>query len=151
MHAQVVHNRIDTFTPGWYPALNPLQKINPVDGRAASIGLSQRFTTRWLEGAKDVAFATPAIINLLGRTLSGLHGWRWQQWLSLHHGLPWKAFGRFGSHLIHTNDGAVFRRRGIELFYRPLFSAKAESTRSPNQLSCLRQRKPSASSKSPIR
>jgi hypothetical protein len=53
------------------------------------------------------------------------------------------TLGAHRSHLIQTDHTTARRWLGIERFDRPLFSAKAGSTRSPNQVSCLRQRRPS--------
>src|SRR5262245_747471 len=54
-------------------------------------------------------------------------------------------------HFVHTNHHAVFRQVGVERFNEPLFLANSESTRSPNHVSCVRQRRPSAINNSSIR
>ena len=52
---------------------------------------------------------------------------------------------------LKVDDYAAFGRGGVERLDAPLFSAKAGSTFSPNQVSCWRQRRPSATSSSLMR
>src|SRR4051812_22577253 len=54
-------------------------------------------------------------------------------------------------HLVEVDDDGALGRGGVEPIDGPLFSANAGSTRSPNQPSCCRQRRPSARRISSIR
>ena len=70
---------------------------------------------------------------------------------ALHQGTTRITLRTDRAHFVQADHTAARRRRGVEGFDLPLFSAKAGSTRSPNQVSCFRQRKPSWSRISSIR
>ena len=61
------------------------------------------------------------------------------------------ALGADGAHLVQADNYAAIGRCGVERLDAPLFSANSGSTRSPNQVSCRRQRRPSRSRISSIR
>src|SRR5690242_17086981 len=101
------------------------------------IALSPAGSGRFLQGSIHVAFGTPSVINLLFGSLgvAGLHADRL---------LTGIALGGDRPHLIDVQDDTVGWRFPSQAFERPLFCANSGSSRSPNQVSCLRQRKPSS-------
>ena len=54
-------------------------------------------------------------------------------------------------HFIQADYDVALGRVGVEGFDAPAFSAKSGSTRSPNHVSCIRQRNPSATQSAPVR
>jgi hypothetical protein len=62
-----------------------------------------------------------------------------------------EALRRLRTHLVEADDDAAGGSGGVEVLDGPLFAANAGSTRSPNQVSSLRQRSPSAMSSSSMR
>src|SRR5262249_14134777 len=62
-----------------------------------------------------------------------------------------ETLGRLGPHLVEADDGRPSGLGRVEFFDRPLFAANSGSTFSPNQVSCLRHRRPSAIRISSIR
>src|SRR5262245_20744886 len=148
MHIEIVQNGINGLRL-WEPGVDALQEVDPIDHSASCIGLREGLASRRAKGPKDVPLAPPTIINVLpsapGREL----------WLS-HRGCTYqllarKALGRFRAHLIQADHDTTLRWMRVEFFNTPLFLANSGSTRSPNQVSCVRQRSPSASSRSSIR
>src|SRR5215831_7522929 len=87
--------------------------------------------------AEHVALGPTSVIDLLFGTLGrpALHRNRLLAGITLRG--DW-------SHLIHVQDDAVERWGGPQRFYCPLLRANSGSRRSPNQVSCLRQRNPSS-------
>ena len=108
------------------------------------MGMREGFARRRTECAEDVALGTAALVDLL----LGALGW---SRLCLHQGMTCIALGAHRSHLVKTDHTTARRWCGVERFDDPLFSANAGSTRSPNQVSCLCQRKPSWSRISSMR
>ncbi len=98
-------------------------------GPAVAGGFPQR--------AKDIALGPPSRINLLLGALSRTR-------VHVDGVLPGIALGRHWPHLIDIQDDTRRWRGSSERFDTPLFCANAGSRRSPNQVSCLRQRKPSS-------
>src|SRR6267143_524045 len=132
MDVQVVHNRVHALDGGRDPGLHLLQEVDPVGDGAAAIRGGQRFPTRGLERAEEVAAAPPTVIDLLARPLSSSP---WMVRACAYKPRPREALGAFGAQLIQA-DGHTTRRRGrVEGDDGPLFSAKAGSTRSPYQVS----------------
>src|SRR3954462_6929572 len=134
---EVVEDCIDALAHRIDPGLDRAQEIDPVGPRAALIGLGEGLAAGRLEGAENIAGdIAAAVIDLLSGRF-GLGTRRPNE-------LPaWMALGLLRSHLVQADDYAAGRRRRIELFDRPLFSAKSGSTRAPNQVSSWRQRRPS--------
>src|SRR5690242_12722596 len=141
---QVIQHGVDPPQRGGQPALYPFQEVQPVRNRAPCVGSRQGVTRCRTEGAKHVAALAAAIVDLL----AGAARWAACRFLTRrphHDALARPTLGRLWPHLIQTHDNTPLRRLYIERFSRPLFAAKSGSTRSPNQVSCLRQRKPSVS------
>src|SRR5262249_37457342 len=149
MDIQVINNRIDAFDLGRDPRLDLFEEVNPVLDRTSEVIFGQRLPRRRTKRAEDVALASAAVIDLLPGSLSRARriGLRFRTDQSLSE----VAFRRHWPHLIQTNHRAVFRRGSVERFNEPLFLANSGSTRSPNQVSCVCQRKPSAINNSSIR
>src|SRR5262249_3458791 len=146
---QIIQDRIDSLDLLFNRRFNLLQKINPIGRRPLAIIFGQGFAGRWLEGSEDIAFGSPPIINLLLGTLTTHVAFGYNDGLNQSHtGL---TFGCHRPHLIQADYDTARRWRAVEPFNRPLFSANSGSTRSPNQVSWLRQRKPSAISNSSMR
>ena len=68
-----------------------------------------------------------------------------------HQFLARAALGRCRPHLIQADHDTTLRGMRVEGFNAPLFLAHSRSTYSPHQVSCVRQRSPSASSQASIR
>src|SRR5262245_25078455 len=149
MCAQVINNRIDTIEIRRQPFLDTLKKVYPVECRACAVGLRQRLSGYWSKGAEDIAFITPPVVDLLSGSLR--RSPRFGLWLNPRQLMSRIALGGDRTHFVHTDHRAVFRRVGVERFNEPLFLANSGSTRSPNQVSCVRQRRPSAINNSSIR
>src|SRR5207248_2991085 len=149
---------------------------DPVGNGAPVVRGGQRLPIGGLEGTEDVAAAAATIIDLLAGTLgrAGAGGIR----PGPHHLLTRKAFGRLRPHLVQTDGHTAWGRSRIQGRDGPLFCAKSGATsrsrsffffiaggvagwsapgsdsmlaRSPNQVSCVRQRSPSAISSSSMR
>src|SRR5579859_2906721 len=160
--AQVVLDGEDAHGVARQPGVDALQEVGPVGDGAAGIGLRERVARGRSKGAEDVAFAPSAIIGLLFGAFRGSGapvGLRLR--LDVDEFLAGEAFGRLGTHLVQTDHDTLVRRRLVEGRDGPLFWANAGSTGvalwepspsrskvacSLNQVSCCRQRKPSASS-----
>lgn len=97
-----------------------------------------------LERAEDIPAAPAAIVELLRGSLGGAFG-------HVDKFVAREALGRFRTHLIQTHDDAILRWAKVQRFYRPLLAANSGSTRSPNRVSALRQRRPSVRNISPSR
>src|SRR5262245_12690004 len=149
MCAQVINNRIDTIEIRRQPRVDPLKKVYPVDCRAGSVGRRQRLSSHWSKRSEDIAFITSPVVDLLPGPLR--RSPRFGLWQSARQLMSRIALGSDRAHFVHTNHRAVFRRVGVERFNEPLFLANSGSTRSPNQVSCVRQRRPSAINSSSIR
>src|SRR5919205_888478 len=149
MDIQIIHNRIEVFDLCWHPLLDMAEEIDPVADRASEIISGQCLPCRWTKRAKDVPLAPTAIINFLRSALP------WPQWGQCrcrgHQLLPRITLRRHRSHLIETDYRTLCRWVGVERFNAPLFWANSGSTRSPNHVSWVRQRRPSASNNSSIR
>src|SRR5215510_5255516 len=149
MDIQIIHNRIEAFVLRRHPLLHVAEEIHPVGDRASEIISGQRLPGRWTKRAKDVPLAPTAIINFLRSALP------WtpesQGRCRGHQLLPCITLRRHWSHLIETDYRTLFRWLGVERFNGPLFLANSGSTRSPNHVSWVRQRSPSASNNSSIR
>ena len=89
-----------------------------------------------MEGAQDRAFPAAAGVDLLRGALGGAFA-------HVDELVAREALRRFRPHLVEADDDASRWSSRVEVFDGPLFAAKSGSTRSPNQVSCLRQRKPS--------
>src|SRR5215470_2680728 len=149
MHIEIVQNGIDRLRLLREPGVDTFQELHPVGNGASRVGLREGLASRWSKGPKDIALAPPPIIDLLPSTLGrgrwlGYRGWS-------HQCLARKALGRFRTHLIQADHDTTRRWARVECFNAPLFLANSGSTRSPNQVSCVRQRRPSAISRSSIR
>src|SRR5215510_9316263 len=150
MGTQVIDDRIDRIAVGGQPGLDARQEIRPIGCRATLVRLGEDVPGGRAKGAEDIAFATPTIVGFLGGTLGWPHcaiglG------LGPHRPLTQSALGALWPHLIQADHDATLGRRGVERFNTLLFFAKSGSTRSPNQVSCWRQRSPSAIKISSIR
>src|SRR5260370_30147161 len=134
---EIVQDGVHPLHLSRHPGIDPLQEADPIDDGAAAIVLGAGVPGGWAEGAEEGARAPSAIVQLrlgpLGRP--AVHG---------AHLLAGKRLGRLGSQLVQIDHDAAFWWRAVELFNRPLFRAKSGSTRAPNQVSCSRQRSPSA-------
>src|ERR1035437_511496 len=104
MDIQVIDNPVNSLDLRRKPSIDLLQEVDPVGNRSATIRFRQRGTRGRLEGTEAVAFAPPSVVDLLrcpfGRSRTGRIRQRPDEFLTT------EAFGRFRSHLIHTNDYA---------------------------------------------
>src|SRR3712207_8413265 len=103
-------------------------------GTAARVGLGEGRSRGGPERAEDVAFGAPAVIDFL----SGPTG---RMGLRLERLAARIALGAHRSHFVQADDKAPVWGGRVERLDLPLFSANAGSTRAPNQVSCLRDRK----------
>ena len=149
MRTQIINNCIDTIEICRQPLVDALKKVHPVEGRTRAVSLRQRLSSYWSKCADDIAFITSPVVDLLPGSLRRPP--RFGLWLDARQRLSQIALGRDRTHFVHTDHRAVFRRAGVERFNEPLFLANSGSTRSPNQVSCVRQRRPSAINNSSIR
>src|SRR5215475_7644726 len=140
MRAQVIHNRIHALDVGRQPGVDAFEKIDPVGRCSAGVRLGEGFTCGRTKCSENVALAPPSVVNLLFGALAAVLLTR----RGLDQVLTRMALGRLRPHFIQVHDDAVRRRGGVQLLNYPLFLAKSGSTRSPNHVSCVRQRKPSA-------
>src|SRR5579875_1178651 len=137
VRAQIIQDGIYPRMLWRYPALDPFQEIDPVDHGTSWIVLSEGFPRRRSKRAKNIPLAAPSIGELL------FSSW----WGTLMDGnglLTREGFGRFRPPFVQTDHETARWRLRIESLNGPLFCAKSGSTRAPNQVSCCRQRKPSA-------
>jgi hypothetical protein len=149
---KVVDDRVDPPDVGRDPRLSLLQEIRPVGRAAAGVRLGQRLTGRRAECPEDVPFAAPPVVDLLAGAFGGtVPAFGIGLWFRADDLLSREALGRLRTHLVEADDGAALRRAGVEFLDRPLFAAKSGSTRSPNQVSCFLQQRPSPQSNSSIR
>src|SRR5512141_738988 len=146
MRRQVVQNRVHPVRLGWQPGVYLFQEGGEVDRRTALISRGQGLAGGWAESAEDVTLAASAIVRLLLGALGRVDAIRYMDQAT-----AGMTPGRFRPHFVQADRHAVRRRLRVELRDAPLFSANSGSTRSPNQVSCLRQRKPSRSRRSSIR
>src|ERR671913_1547447 len=144
MRVQIVQDCINALRCGRYPRLDPRQEVDEGGAPPSRIGLRERLARCRTECPEDVALGAPTVVDLLPRTL----GW---PCLGLDQDTTRVTFRAHGPHLVQADHPAARRRCGGERLNRPLFSAKAGSTRSPNQVSWFRQRKPSWTKISSIR
>src|SRR5712692_6226961 len=137
--AEVVEHRIDAFSIGRQPRLDLRQEVHPVRNCAPTVWGGERRARGRDEGTEDVATTTPAIVDLLSGAGSAVVG------RARPHGTTaGETLGGFGSHLVEADDDTLRRWLAVELNDGPLFWANSGSTRSPNQVSWVRQRMPSA-------
>ena len=146
VRAQVVQDRVDPGGRIRQPRVHGIQKRDPVDGRPSRIGRRERRAGRGLEGAEHVSLAAPPIVRFLRRPGAPLAGGIVPDRL-----LPVMALRTLRPDFIQTDYGTSGGWSGVQLDNRPLFSTNAGSTRSPNHVSWVRQRSPSACRISPIR
>src|SRR5215212_2418369 len=144
--AQVVQHCVDPRRGRIEPSVDPLQKVDPGGRGATAGGDGQRRSRCRHQRPEDVPSAAPPVVDLLPGASSPL-----PTRSGLHEPLAGKAVGALWPHLIETDHDPILRRTGVEGDDSPLFSAKAGSGRSPNQVSCCRQRNPSACKISPMR
>src|SRR5579863_4356311 len=147
MHREIVQDGIDPLHLGPDSGVYLLKERVPICQGSTRKRCSERLPGGWTKRSVDVAFLSAAIINFLFRPFC----WLLTGGASFDHPFPWMALGRFWPHFIETDHNASLGRLGVEGRDGPLFSAKSGSTRSPNQHSSLRQRRPSACSSSPRR
>jgi hypothetical protein len=62
---EVIHHRPDPLDPGVDPTLGPAEEIDPVRGGAAPVGCGECLPRGRSEGAKDIALAGSAAVDLL--------------------------------------------------------------------------------------
>ena len=65
MAAQVVGDRVDPLDIVRQPALDRLQEGHPVGGPTPRVGSREGGSARRAEGAKDIALATPPVVDFL--------------------------------------------------------------------------------------
>src|SRR5512142_3024166 len=136
MSLQVTDDGVDALDLRWDPRLDPTQEIGPVGGAATGIGVGQRRAGRRAERPKDVPLAAAAVVDLLPRPPGGAAvALGFSPWLGRDGLLAGVALGRLWPHLGEADDDGALRRGRVEPVDDPLFSAKAGSTRSPNQVS----------------
>jgi hypothetical protein len=158
MGTQMSHHGRESCDGGSNPGLHRRPKVDIVGGGASRLGHRQRLAISRLAGPEELPFAPPSVIALLGgppgrfSALAGEHGWGWGVDLIRRHQLPSRnALGTLRPQLIAAHYDTAWRRRGRERRDAPLLSAKAGAPRAPNQVSCGRQRQPSASNSSSMR
>jgi len=137
MHVQVVHDGVDALLVLRNVLIDKAEKVDEMLCDAPGITLRPARSGGFPQRTVDLAFGSASIINLLFGSLSGTS-------VDINDLLAWVAFGSDWSHLINVEDDAVggsFLSQGFE---GPLFCTNSGSSRSPNQVSCLRHRNPSA-------
>src|SRR5918998_2031757 len=144
MGAQVIHDRVHPLSRARDPGLNVVKEVDPMGAAPTRIGMREGLSRRGTKRTEDVAFGAPTIIDLLPGALGWSRAGRHQRPARV-------ALGAHWPHLVQAEDYAARRRCGVERFDPPLFSANSGSTRSPNQVSRLRQRRPSWSRISSMR
>src|SRR5690606_2816725 len=88
----------------------------------------------------DIALAPPPVVNFLARAP-----------IQPNHLRSRIASRTFGSHFVQSHHPTSLPRLQIHGLFHPLFRASTGSTRSPNQVSCVRHRTPSFRKISSIR
>ena len=136
MAAQVAGGGVDPRDVLRQPALDLPQKGDPVGGATARVGPGEGGAGRRAEGAGDVALAAPPVVDLLPGPARG-------RWSRPHQIAARVAPGAERAHLVQADDHAARGRRGAGRLDPPLLSADSGSTRSPDQVSRLRRRRPS--------
>src|SRR3954454_10845307 len=132
--AQVVRDGIDPPNLLRQPWLDRLQEGHPVGRATARVGMREGSARGRAESLEDRAFAAPAIVDLLPGAACRRRV-RSNQ-------IPARiTLGAERAHLVSANNETALGRRGVERLNPP--RANSGSTRSPNQVSCRRQRKPS--------
>jgi len=176
MGTPVIHHRVDPLEVGGNPRLHPRQAVHIVGGRPPRLRRRQRFAVGGREGPQNIPRAPAPGVDLLdgppdwarrhtaghrgrcrgsrahrrrvGRELRrGQRRWR----LDRPQPLSRKTLGALRPQLIQTHDDTLGGGRRVARRDDPLFTTKVGSTRSPNQVSCWCQRKPSASTSSSMR
>src|SRR5690348_7803608 len=138
---EIVHHRVDPRDRGIEPALDRAEEIDPVCGGATRVGLGEGVPRSRSEGAKDIALAASAVVDLLLGPLRFGRG-------RLDQAPTGVTLRGVRPHLIEADDYAALGRGGVEALDRPLFCSNCGSTRAPNQVSSWRHFSPSASSTS---
>src|SRR5215470_19235981 len=119
MDVEIVQNGIDGLCFLRDPSVDALQELDPIGNGASRIRLREGLARRGSKGPKDIALASPTIINLLpsafcgGRWL-GDRGWSYQC-------LARKALRRLRPHLIQAEHDTLRRWARVEGFNAPLF------------------------------
>src|ERR671925_541007 len=149
MDIQIINNGVEPLALCWDPRLDVPQEVYPVMDRATKIVFGQSRPSSWTKRPEDVALTTSSIINLLRGP--GCRSWRCSGGFCAYQLLSRITLGSDWPHLIQANYRTMLRGVGVERFNEPLFFANSGSTRSPNQVSCVRQRSPSAISNASIR
>jgi hypothetical protein len=149
MAVAIVQNRIDRLSRWGNPGVDMFQALYPIGHGTPRIGVGERLASSRAKGAKEVALAAPAIIDRLAGACNRTRLLRCRRGLSQL--LAGKALGRFRAHLGQANHETPLRGARVECFNAPLLWANCGSTRSPNQVSWVRQRRPSAIRRSSIR
>ncbi len=144
--AQVVEDGVDPPGRRIDPGIDLVEEVHPVRRGPSRIRNGERRSRRRFEGAEDIPLAASPVVDLLRRPDPPRTGR-----IGTDQTGAAMAFGALRSHLIQADHDAVGRWGLVEGDDRPLFSAKAGSTRSPNHVSWVRQRTPSACRISPIR
>lgn len=135
---QVIEDGIDPRRPGRQPALNLLQEGGPSGDGATGRGSGKRLPRGRDEGIEHSALPSLAVVDLLaGAGGSAVSSVRFQDAPAR------KALGAVWSRLVEADNGAALGRVGLVCTDRPPTWANSGSTRSPNHVSCLRQRSPS--------
>lgn len=140
MGVEVVQNRIHPLTIGRQPSFCLLQEIYPVGNRWPAIAGGQGVAGGRNKRAKNLALAAPSVVGFRFGAFCRLRRLR-----NGANGLPPRITSRRQRpHCVEADYDAAVGRLGVERFDAPFFSAKSGSTRSPNHVSCVRQRRPSA-------
>jgi len=146
MRAQVVQDQVDGGVAVAEPAVDRGQEVDEIGGRPAVVGPRECVAGGGPERPEAVAAAAPPVVDRLRRAgCGGGGGGRAAQALAA------ITLGALQPQRIHADDGAAGGQVDVARCYRPLLAAKSGSTRAPNQVSCARQRSPSAASTSWIR
>jgi hypothetical protein len=99
----------------------------------------------------DDPFATSPVVDLLPGSPGGGAPLGVVSRLGADGLLPAEALGRLRPHLVEADDDRALGGSRVEFGDDPLFSANSGSTRSPNQVSCFLQRRPSSARISSMR
>src|SRR4051794_20053458 len=94
---EVVHHRVDPLDSSLDPALDRAEEIDPVRGGAAPVGGGECIPRGRSEGAKDIALAASAVVDLLLGPLRFRTGW-------LDHAPAGIAAGGLRPHLVEADD-----------------------------------------------
>src|SRR5215475_3455621 len=104
------------------------QERAPIGDGTTRIGVGERLARDRAKGAKAVALAAPAIIDLLAGALHRTRLLRCRR--GLDQLLAGKALGGFRAHLVPADHDTPLRGAHVECFNAPLFWANSGSTRS---------------------